>query len=106
MSLKKMRPDPELNSGAADAIAAAEAKLAAAQAAQTEALAELALAKTKALRLSSTDMDIVEEDRADPGAGSGSTAPMGIVEEDHTGRGAGSASRDIQCSLFNGCLCD
>ena len=61
MSSKKMRPDPELNSEAADAIAAAEAKLAAAQTAQTEALAELAAAKTKALRLSSTDMDCDSE---------------------------------------------
>ena len=57
MSSKKMRPDPELNSGAAGAIAAAEAKFAAAQAAQSEALAEFVTAKTKALRLSSTDMD-------------------------------------------------
>jgi chromosome segregation ATPase len=64
----------------ADAIAAAEAKLAAAQAAQTEAeakvaaaqaaqseaLTELAIAQTKILRLSS-DMDIVAEDHTAPG---------------------------------------
>ena len=93
------------NKRSADAIAAAEAKVAAAQAAQTEALTELAIAKTTALRLSSIDMDIVAEDHTAPGVGSGSTAPMDIVEEDHIGRGAGSASRDIQCSLFNGCLC-
>jgi hypothetical protein len=76
--------------------------VAAAQAAQTEALTELAIAKTKALRLSSTDMDIVAEDHTAPGVGSGSTAPMDIVEEDHTGRGAGPASRDPQCSLLTG----
>jgi hypothetical protein len=91
--------------------------LAAAQAAQTEALTELAIAQTKVLRLSSTDMDIVAEDDTAPGVGSGSTAPkehtapgvgsgstasMDIVEEDHTGHGAGSASRDTQCGLFTG----
>ena len=82
----------------------AEAKVAAAQAAQTEALAELAIAQTKILRLSS-DMDIVAEDHTAPGVESGSSAPMDIFEEHRTGRGAGSASRDIQCTLFNGCLC-
>ena len=118
MSSKKMRPDPELNSGAADAIAAAEAKSAAAQAAQTEALAELAAAKTKAWRLSSTDMDCDSDkkhvpagvaagssrghDQSAPGADSGSAAPMDIVEEDHTALGAGPAPRDTQSGLFTG----
>jgi hypothetical protein len=75
----------------------AEAKLAAAQSAQTEALTELAIAQTKILRLSSTDMDIVAEDHTAPGVGSGSSAPMDIVEL---------APRDPQCSLFDGASCE
>ena len=96
----------------ADAIAAAQAakteadaKVAAARAALAEALSQLAIAQNEVLLLSSTNIDIVAEDDTAPGVGSGSTAPMDIVEEDHTGRGAGPASRDLQCSLFNGCLC-
>ena len=79
------------------------------------ALARLAIAKHE------DDMEIAAEDdtapgvgsestapkeHTAPGVGSGSSAPMDIVEEDHTGRRVGPASRDPQCSLFDGASCE
>ena len=61
------------NMRALEELGRAEAKLAAAQVRIADALA---IAKAKALRLSSTVMDIAAEEHTAPGAGSGSTAPM------------------------------
>ena len=114
MSSNKMR-SAEAIAAAQAAKTEADAKFAAAQAAQAEALARLAIAQNEA------DMDIVAEDDTAPGVGSGSTAPkehtapgvgsgssapMDIVEEDHTGRRVEPASRDPQCSLFDGASCE
>ena len=119
MSSRKRGPDP-----AADRISSAKGKLAAAKAAEAEALAELA-----ALRLSSTVMNCDSDDSNVPagvaagssrgpdqsasgvgskqdhtalGAGLVEQAPMDIDEQDHTALGAGLAPRDSRIGLFDG----